>query len=40
MIAWLGFFAQAAATRKGPVENLLDFIADPAHNNVLSLKSA
>ncbi|KAK9844923.1 hypothetical protein WJX74_008691 [Apatococcus lobatus] len=35
MVAWLGFFIQAAVTQKGPVENLLDFIHDPAHNNVL-----
>jgi light-harvesting complex II chlorophyll a/b binding protein 7 len=34
MVAWLGFAAQAALTRKGPVENLLDFVADPWHNNV------
>lgn len=24
MVAWLGFSAQAAATGKGPVENLVD----------------
>ena len=34
MVAWLGFAAQAAVTKKGPVENLLDFIADPQKNNV------
>ena len=39
MVAWLGFFAQAALTQKGPLENLLDFKADPAHNNVLSYLS-
>ena len=31
----LGYFVQAAVTREGPVQNLLDFAADPAHNNVL-----
>lgn len=36
MVAWLAFAAQAAVTRKGPVENLLDFAADPAQNNVFS----
>lgn len=36
MIAWLGFFAQAAVTKKGPLENLLDFVADPAKKNVLA----
>jgi light-harvesting complex II chlorophyll a/b binding protein 7 len=35
MVALLGFFAQAAVTREGPVRNLLDFVADPAHNNLL-----
>lgn len=35
MIAWLGFYFQAALTGKGPMQNLLDFISDPVHNNVL-----
>jgi hypothetical protein len=35
MVAWLGFFAQAAVTRKGPLANLLEFAADPQRNNVL-----
>ncbi len=35
MVAWLGFFVQAGVTQKGPVQNLLDFIDDPAHNNIL-----
>ncbi|XP_011654292.1 chlorophyll a-b binding protein 7, chloroplastic isoform X2 [Cucumis sativus] len=37
MVAWLGFYSQAALTGKGPVQNLLDHIADPFHNNFLSL---
>ncbi|XP_054818839.1 chlorophyll a-b binding protein 7, chloroplastic isoform X2 [Prosopis cineraria] len=36
MIAWLGFYTQAALTGKGPVQNLLDHISDPFHNNLLS----
>ncbi|KAH9302832.1 hypothetical protein KI387_014415, partial [Taxus chinensis] len=34
MVAWLGFYAQAALTGKGPIENLYDHISDPVHNNV------
>ncbi|PNW87142.1 hypothetical protein CHLRE_02g110750v5 [Chlamydomonas reinhardtii] len=34
MLAMLGFFVQAAVTRVGPVQNVLDFVADPAHNNI------
>ncbi|KAI8013103.1 hypothetical protein LOK49_LG05G03953 [Camellia lanceoleosa] len=37
MIAWLGFYMQAALTGKGPVQNLLDHILDPFHNNLLSI---
>ncbi|XP_020577964.1 chlorophyll a-b binding protein of LHCII type 1 [Phalaenopsis equestris] len=37
MVAWLGFFLQAALTGKGPLQNLLDFISDPLHNNAISL---
>lgn len=37
MVAWLGFYSQAALTGKGPVQNLLEHIADPLHNNVLSI---
>lgn len=36
MIAMLGFAGQATLTNKGPVTNLLDHIADPAHNNILT----
>eukprot|EP00191_Tetraselmis_sp_GSL018_P011844 CAMPEP_0177602236 /NCGR_PEP_ID=MMETSP0419_2-20121207/14745_1 /TAXON_ID=582737 /ORGANISM="Tetraselmis sp., Strain GSL018" /LENGTH=341 /DNA_ID=CAMNT_0019095675 /DNA_START=305 /DNA_END=1327 /DNA_ORIENTATION=- len=39
MLAMLGYFAQAAATRDGPVENLLDFLDDPLHNNVVGVLS-
>jgi len=34
MLAFLGYAAQAAVTHKGPVQNLLDFMEDPAHNNL------
>lgn len=34
MVAMLGYFVQAAVTRKGLVQNVLDFVADPMHNNV------
>ncbi|XP_038898450.1 chlorophyll a-b binding protein 7, chloroplastic isoform X2 [Benincasa hispida] len=37
MVAWLGFYSQAALTGKGPVQNLLEHISDPFHNNFLSL---
>ncbi|PKU78376.1 chlorophyll a-b binding protein 7, chloroplastic [Dendrobium catenatum] len=37
MVAWLGFYLQAALTGKGPLQNYLDFISDPLHNNVISL---
>ncbi|KAK3232116.1 hypothetical protein Dsin_003997 [Dipteronia sinensis] len=37
MVAWLGFYAQAGLTGKGPVQNLVDHISDPFHNNLLSM---
>uniref|UniRef100_A0A2P2JHN5 Chlorophyll a-b binding protein, chloroplastic n=1 Tax=Rhizophora mucronata TaxID=61149 RepID=A0A2P2JHN5_RHIMU len=37
MVAWLGFYAQAALTGKGPIQNLVDHISDPFHNNLLSM---
>eukprot|EP00268_Persea_americana_P002297 TRINITY_DN10684_c0_g1_i1.p1 TRINITY_DN10684_c0_g1~~TRINITY_DN10684_c0_g1_i1.p1 ORF type:complete len:330 (+),score=56.42 TRINITY_DN10684_c0_g1_i1:84-1073(+) len=36
MVAWLGFYIQAAVTGKGPIQNLLEHISDPLHNNLLS----
>jgi len=36
MVAWLGFYIQAALTGKGPVENLVEHISDPLHNNLFS----
>ena len=35
MVAWLGFFAQAAVTRQGPLANLSAFLENPGENNVL-----
>ncbi|XP_065629585.1 chlorophyll a-b binding protein 7, chloroplastic isoform X2 [Quercus suber] len=37
MVAWLGFYTQAALTGKGPVQNLLEHISDPFHNNLLTI---
>ena len=39
MVAWVGWAAQAALTRKGPLENLLDFARDPVHENVFAYLS-
>ena len=36
MVAMLGCFAQAAATREGPVANIIAFANDPATNNALA----
>ncbi|RWR72764.1 chlorophyll a-b binding protein of LHCII type 1 isoform X1 [Cinnamomum micranthum f. kanehirae] len=40
MVAWLGFYIQAAVTGKGPIQNLLEHISDPLHNNLLSTISS
>ena len=34
MVTMLAFAVQAAVTKAGPVDNLLSFLADPAHNNI------
>lgn len=37
MVAWIGFYLQAALTGKGPLQNLIEHVSDPFHNNVISL---
>lgn len=37
MVAWLGFYLQAALTGKGPIQNLIECISDPINNNVIAL---
>eukprot|EP00882_Tetradesmus_deserticola_P017997 GHRQ01019310.1.p1 GENE.GHRQ01019310.1~~GHRQ01019310.1.p1 ORF type:complete len:223 (+),score=82.53 GHRQ01019310.1:134-802(+) len=34
MVAWLGFMVQACVTHKGPVQNVLDHMANPAARNL------
>lgn len=34
MVAWIGFYLQAAVTGKGPIQNLFEHVSDPLHNNV------
>lgn len=36
MVAILGFWSQYAATGKGPIDNLVDHLADPYHNTFAS----
>lgn len=36
MLACFGYGAQATITREGPFQNLLDHLADPVHNNILT----
>ena len=40
MVAWLGFYAQAAVTKQGPLENLFNHINNPFHENLASYISA
>ncbi|EFJ50856.1 chlorophyll a/b-binding protein [Volvox carteri f. nagariensis] len=36
MVAMLGLFVQAAVTKKGPVENVMEFVSDPAGENIFT----
>jgi len=36
MISMLGYYGQAVATGKGPIDNWLDHLADPFHTCVSS----
>lgn len=36
MLAVLGYGAQATLTQEGPFKNLLDHLADPVNNNILT----
>ncbi|KAM6543493.1 hypothetical protein CsatB_007940 [Cannabis sativa] len=37
MVAWLGFYTQAAFTGKGPLQNLIDHVSDPYQYNIFHM---